>query len=96
MQFFTPHAHSLQKVKLSSPLQSFPTFAKITSKQKFLMLNFLNTLTTHLLFVMTANYTYFFETDKSDAELQYSQAVEFFEAIKHYLLLGNYLQCSEF
>lgn len=31
------------------------------------------------------DYTYFFETDKSDAGLQYLQAVEFFETIKHYL-----------
>ena len=31
------------------------------------------------------DYTYFFETDKSDAELQYNQAVEFFDTIKHYL-----------
>ena len=31
------------------------------------------------------DYTYFFEVDKTDAETQYNQAVEFFEAIKKFL-----------
>lgn len=31
------------------------------------------------------DYTYFFEVEKIDAELQYSQAVEFYEEIKKFL-----------
>lgn len=31
------------------------------------------------------DYTYFFKVEKSDAELQYSKAVEFYEEIKNYL-----------
>ena len=31
------------------------------------------------------DYTYFFEVDKTDAEIQYNNAVEFFEEIKKFL-----------
>lgn len=78
MQFFTPHALLLLN-DFSKHSAVISYFRQHYIKTGIFDVKFSKYIGDAFTLRNDGDYTYFFETDKSDAELQYNQAVEFFK-----------------